>query len=114
MRSMHDNYVESVYQSFSALTLCFEANSCLALTSCIRLICRTSGTCVVPQEEGNLYTWEGGVQYLDESEKSHGNLCWKTNASLLLAEASLLGIEIEICMVQFFLTTQLLVDLTSH
>jgi hypothetical protein len=68
MRSMHDNYVESVYQSFSALTLCFEANSCLALTSRIHLICCTLGTCVVPQEEGNLYTWEGGVQYLDESE----------------------------------------------
>ena len=63
---------------------------------------------------GNLYTWEGGVQYLDESGKPHGNLCWKTIDSLLLAEASLLGIETEICMVQFFLTTQLLVDLTSH
>ena len=76
---------ESVYQTQSALNLSYEAKLCNVLLTItfITPVLSTSGTYVVPLEEGNLCTWEGGVLYLDGDVKPTGTYVGKLPKPLL-------------------------------
>ena len=76
---------ETVYQTQSALNLCYEAKLCIALLTItfVTPVLSKSGTYVVPLEEGNLCTWEGGVLYLDGDVKPTGTYVGKLILPLL-------------------------------